>query len=241
MKYLGSKKRIVREILPIMLSDMKEGQTFVDAFCGSCSIIERVPKTFRRLANDKNQYLIAMWEALVNGKVQLPKTIERDFYNDVKLSYKTEDNRYSDEIKGWVGFMASFNGRFFDGGYSGHNATDGRDYIAEQIKSTEAQIPLLYGVEWQKVSYECIEMPDDALIYCDIPYKGTTQYTTSRHFDYEHFYEWCRAMSASGHKVYVSEYSMPENYTCIWEKTITNSMSTTKTYKSTERLYTLTS
>ena len=40
---MGSKARIVHEILPIMLD--KEHDTFVDAFCGGCSVIENVPDT----------------------------------------------------------------------------------------------------------------------------------------------------------------------------------------------------
>ena len=44
--------------------------------------------------------------------------IERDFYCDVRDSYNNGDDRYTDGIKGWVGFMASWNGRYFDGGYS---------------------------------------------------------------------------------------------------------------------------
>ena len=48
MKYMGSKARIVHEILPIMLD--KEHDTFVDAFCGGCSVIENVPDTYRRIA-----------------------------------------------------------------------------------------------------------------------------------------------------------------------------------------------
>lgn len=36
MKYMGSKARIVQEILPIMLD--KEHDTFVDAFCGGMMI-----------------------------------------------------------------------------------------------------------------------------------------------------------------------------------------------------------
>lgn len=47
MKYMGSKARIVHEILPIMLD--KEHDTFVDAFCGGCSVIENVPDTYRRI------------------------------------------------------------------------------------------------------------------------------------------------------------------------------------------------
>lgn len=64
MKYMGSKARIVHEILPIMLD--KEHDTFVDAFCGGCSVIENVPDTYRRIANDKNRYLIEMWKYLQN-------------------------------------------------------------------------------------------------------------------------------------------------------------------------------
>ena len=59
---MGSKARIVHEILPIMLD--KEHDTFVDAFCGGCSVIENVPNTYRRIANDKNKYLIEMWKHL---------------------------------------------------------------------------------------------------------------------------------------------------------------------------------
>lgn len=61
---MGSKARIVHEILPIMLD--KEHDTFVDAFCGGCSVIENVPDTYRRIANDKNRYLIEMWKYLQN-------------------------------------------------------------------------------------------------------------------------------------------------------------------------------
>ncbi len=38
----------MHEILPIMLD--KEHDTFVDAFCGGCSVIENVPDTYRRIA-----------------------------------------------------------------------------------------------------------------------------------------------------------------------------------------------
>ena len=49
MRYIGSKRRIADEILPIMLDN--DINTFVDAFCGGCSVIERVPFTYMRIAN----------------------------------------------------------------------------------------------------------------------------------------------------------------------------------------------
>lgn len=67
MKYLGNKRRIVNYILPIMLSQ-NENNVFVDLFCGSCSVIQNVPSTYRRIANDKNKYLIEMFKALNRGK-----------------------------------------------------------------------------------------------------------------------------------------------------------------------------
>ena len=42
MKYMGNKTKIVNDILPIMLENYN-GNTFVDAFCGSCAIIQDVP------------------------------------------------------------------------------------------------------------------------------------------------------------------------------------------------------
>lgn len=60
MKYMGSKNRIANEIIPIMLKSRKPDQLFVDMFCGGCHIVQKI--NGKRLANDKNKYLIAMWE-----------------------------------------------------------------------------------------------------------------------------------------------------------------------------------
>lgn len=50
MRYLGSKARIAKEILPIILADRKEGQYFVEPFCGGCNVTASVPGN--RIAND---------------------------------------------------------------------------------------------------------------------------------------------------------------------------------------------
>jgi DNA adenine methylase len=77
------------------------------------------------------------------------------------------------------------------------------------------------------------------LIYCDIPYKDTKQYATSKDFDYDKFFDWCRGMSKEGHSIFVSEYQAPPDFKCVWEKELTNSMNQTKTYKPIEKLFTL--
>ena len=64
---MGSKRRIVNDILPIIL-EHNTNNIFVDLFCGSCSVIQNVPITYKRIANDKNKYLIEM---VLKGQVIL--------------------------------------------------------------------------------------------------------------------------------------------------------------------------
>lgn len=247
MKYMGSKRRIVNDILPIMMEKMNDDTTFVDMFCGGCHVIEKVPSTYRRIANDKNNYLITMWSMLVNTKLEFPLKISKEtysFYRNIfkKRGFGSDKITSDDAMIGYVGFMGSYNGRFYDGGYSGHNVQgkDGfRDYISEQINNTKSQIDSLKGVEWNTCDYSELEVPPNSLIYCDIPYKSTKQYLISKDFDYERFYNWCRDMKSRGHIIFVSEYWMPEDFTCVWEKTIKTTMNQTRTHINTERLFTL--
>ena len=235
MNYLGSKRRIVADILPVMLARLKPGQPFVDAFCGGAHVIGAVPPEYPRIANDNNRYLVALWKALTGGgSWSPPLRIERDFYNDVRSSYHARDGRYPDSLIGWVGFMASYGGRFFDGGYSGHDV-GGRDYIRESIKNLMAQLPSLQGITWYTGDYQGIPIPEQSLIYCDPPYRGTKGYTTGK-FDYLRFYDWARQMADQGHKIYVSEYQMPPDFVCVWEKSIVNNLNKSRP---TEKLWTL--
>lgn len=59
-----------------------------------------------------------------------------------------------------------------------------------------------YGGDYQKVP-----IPDGALIYCDIPYKGTDCGKYGG-FDHDRFYEWADKQS----NIYISEYEMPEGF-----------------------------
>lgn len=217
---------------------MQRGMSFVDCFCGGCSVVQHVPQVYRRIANDNNRYLVAMWERLTTTNWQPPTHIPKSLYDDVRKTWHIDDRRYDDATVGWVGFMASRNGRFYDGGYSGHSCK-GRDYIAENIRNITKQIDDLRGVEWQSGCYDKVCFPEGSLIYYDPPYKGTTAYSTSKNFDHDAFYDWCRQMKRDGHLVFISEYNMPGDFQCVWQKTVTNSMNTTQTYRPTERLWSL--
>lgn len=239
MKYMGSKARIAKDLVPILTKHLREDRYYVEPFAGGMNMMCHIDHP-KRLASDKNNYLIAMWRFLCAG-FEFPKTISKELYSEYRAKFNQQDfngmgDTFEEAIIGWIGFMGSFNGRFYDGGYSGHDV-NGRDYIGEQIRNTLSQVDKLQGVEFWCGSYDSFETPKDAIIYCDIPYKDTKQYSTSKDFDHKSFWEWCRQTTREGSSVFVSEYQAPEDFVCVWQKQVTNAMNTKNTYKPTEKLF----
>ena len=79
----------------------------------------------------------------------------------------------------------------------------------ERLQSLESleRLERLERLETYNLDYSAVNIPDNAVVYCDIPYKGTNKY--NQPFDYERFYNW-----ALSHKqrIFVSEYSMPAGF-----------------------------
>ena len=243
MKYMGSKARIAKEILPIILKDRKPGQWYVEPFCGGCNTIDKVDGN--RIANDKNTLLIAMFSGLVEGRTY-PTDIPKNTYDLARNEYNIGTRvEFDDFLMGWVGWMGSANGRFFDGGYSGKSNTKigtVRDYIKEAIGNIEKQLPALSGIEFCSCDYKDLLIPSESIIYCDIPYKDTKQYATSKGFSHELFWEWAKVKTNEGHSVFVSEYQAPAEWSCVWEKKVKSSLSANgicgASKESTEKLFT---
>ena len=83
-------------------------------------------------------------------------------------------------------------------------------------------------------SYEQVSitgMADEIILYCDIPYRGTTPYKDGG-FNHEEFYEWAKN---SPYWVYISEYTAPFYEIMTWEHR--SSLSATATIATTEKLY----
>lgn len=234
MKYMGSKNRFAKYLLPIILKDRKPNQWYVEPFVGGCNMIDKVQG--HRIGADANKYLIAMWKGL-QYDLKRPLEIPRELHAEARTEYNNrQSNKFTDFEIGWIGFMASFNGRFFGGGYSGKHKN--RDYVNEQIRNTTKQIPLIETIDFYHCEYQDLEIPSESIIYCDIPYQGTKVYDSKLVFDYPKFWQWCRDMTKQGHKVFISEYNAPEDFKCLWEKETKVSIRPTKTLIQTEKLFT---
>lgn len=217
MKYMGSKARIAKQILPIILKDRKFGQWYVEPLAGGMNTIAHVHG--KRLANDNHYYLIEMWKGLLRG--ESPKKITRLQYTDIR------DNKYEypPSLVGWVGFNCSYKGKWF-GGFAGETKTKLgtiRDYQGEAIRNVSRQADTMRGVSFMCCSYHHLELPTKSIVYCDPPYEGTTGYNYE--FDYKSHWEWVRKISKEGHQVFISEYNAPPDFRCIWQQEVKSSLS----------------
>ncbi len=216
MKYMGSKARIAKHILPIILKDRKEGQWYVEPFVGGANMIDKVDGN--RIGGEFNRYIAEMWKELVKGTK--PLTITKGDYQTIKAN----PDSYPDWLVGWVGVACSYSGKWF-GGFAGKTVTLGgdRDYQAEAHANLEKQIQNLYGVEFVHSSYDELNIPKQSIIYCDPPYANTTKYKDD--FDHDQFWQWCRDKAKDGSQVFVSEYNAPDDFTCVWYQEIKSSLS----------------
>jgi len=214
MKYMGSKARISKYILPLILTYRKPQQWWVEPFVGGGNIIDKV--TGPRLGADCNKYTIDALVAIRDHVADLPK-------NNTEFTEADYRNlRYSDayKYKGYAGFVFSYGAKWL-GGWR-RDGLSIRDYVREGYSNALRQSPLLQGVEFVCEAYQNLQIPLNSLIYCDPPYVDTTKYASG--FDSAAFWQWCRQKSSDGHTVFVSEYTAPDDFTCVWSKKIVSSL-----------------
>ena len=232
MIYIGSKNRHAKEILPITIKGRTPEQWYVEPFVGGANMIDKVDGN--RIGADKHFYVIELLKAIRDGWIP-PSVVTEEDYQKAKDS---DDAKY----KAFVGFCASYSGKWF-GGYARGKDSKGnpRNYADEQKRHLMKQAAGLRGIDFKSVEYDMLPIPPNSIIYCDPPYAGTTKYATGG-FDHAAFWQWCRDKVAEGHRVFVSEYNAPDDWVCVWEKPVCSSLTAdTGAKRNVERLFVHTS
>ena len=225
---MGSKRRIAKEILPIILKNRKPQQWYVEPFVGGCNVIDKVDGN--RIGNDIDKYLIALCKEMQKDDFSVPFIGEKEY---LEIRYNQE--KYPDWLVGYVGFQLSFGAKWF-GGYR-RDKVGVRNYENEAQQNLQAQQNLIKNIVFYNLNYWEIPIPSDSIIYCDPPYANTTKYKTS--FDSEKFWLWCEKMVDNGHTVFVSEYTAPNKWISVWEKVVTTGLDVSTTKKDVEKLFVL--
>jgi DNA adenine methylase len=74
MKYMGSKNRISKYILPIISKELDNYTYYIEPFVGGCNLIDKVDGI--RIGGDNNSFLISMWKGLQRNE-ERPYTITK--------------------------------------------------------------------------------------------------------------------------------------------------------------------
>ena len=224
--YMGSKDKIAKHILPIMLSERKVGQWWVEPFVGGANMINKV--SGKRLGGDTHEYLIALHQAIQLGWTP-PVMVTKKEYYDIKAN----PDLHPSHLVGFVGFPCSFGGK-----WRGGNAGKRAEVVVERAsRLLRKDAGLIEGVVFKTKSYEALQIPPASIIYCDPPNVGATGYRDK--FDNEAFWEWCRVKASEGHTVYVSEYSAPDDFFEVFSIDHVAKMNRGNHSKRVEKLYTI--
>lgn len=224
MIYLGSKNRIAKHILPIILKDRLPHQWYVEICVGGGNLIDKVENP--RIGADINPYVIEALKLIRDDAESLPNAITENEYADLK-QFKNVDG-----LTGVVGFACSFGSKFF----AGYARGSSKNYMANAKSNALSQSPKLKGCIFICETYERLDIPENSIVYCDPPYENTTGYRDS--INHSNFWEWCRNMTRKGHQVYISEYNAPEDFTELWSSELRTSFSLQTEKTNTEKLFT---
>ena len=95
------------------------------------------------------------------------------------------------------------------GGFPGKEHNDLQSLQSlERLQSLQS----LESLESFSLDYREIKIPENSVVYCDIPYRGTDGYLND--FDHDAFFEWARKQPFD---IYISEYNAPPDFHAIGE------------------------
>lgn len=208
MTYVGGKSKLAARLLKVILKHRRKGQLYVEPFMGGCNTFWRVSGP--KMGSDNNPYIVAMWQAAVNGWIP-PSHVSEAEYNDVK----NNSEKYPEELVGFLGSGGSWGGKWWGGYPRGlTNRGTSRNYIAEQAHAVARQAKYMKDAVLLYADFSFLSIPNFSLVYCDPPYEGSDFYGNA--FESTLFWERIRKISLIN-TVFVSEYSAPKDFVCIKE------------------------
>lgn len=225
MRYQGGKGLMSRHLSPVVL-EIAAGRAIAEPFCGGLSMTAALQP---RVASDACRPLIELFWAVRSGWMP-PEKVSEDDYRRAK---RERGHGVTDPWVTYVGFCASFGGKWFGGYARGHKrqrfpVLAARNALLERVRMTAA-------VEIVHQTYDqCDPCP---VIYCDPPYRGTTcDYPDVGKFNHERFWNQASNWASRGSTVLVSEFSAPAGVRCVWEMKYPQQTRSRNPWK-TERLF----
>lgn len=169
MIYMGSKRRLVKPLSPIIQSYINEETTaYIEPFVGGGNMICHIdcPK---RIGSDIDKYVIAVLKGLQAG-MEPPREVSKEFYEEVK---DNKDN-FSDFLVGYIGYELCFGAKWFRG-YAPRDDKKHRGDIYSYAHCMK-QAKLLGDIDFECRDYREYRDEQGCVFYCDPPYRVLHQY-----------------------------------------------------------------
>jgi len=203
MKYMGSKRRIIKYIKPYFEPFLYLPK-YIEPFVGGCNAIAQIDHP-NRYGYDIHSELIHMWKSLQQGWIP-PDHVSEELYDQCQCNLP----HISIELRAYVGFALSIGGSYFSS-YAKDN-TESRCYPSEAKALVQKTLCNMSDVTLNHSSYSNVDI-SNSLVYCDPPYQNTTGYTNS--FNSNEFFQWCRD-NKNISSILISESTVPPGFKCIW-------------------------
>ena len=229
--YQGGKAKIGKEIakqIEIFEDTIGYKGQYLEPFCGLLGVGIHFAKEGRSVyANDINKDLILMLEAVKDDWVP-PEICSKEEYDEYRKS-----SIHSAE-RGFYGFSCAYSGIFF----AGYRIKSGKRNFFNTFRDGLLKMkPAFQNIKFTNKSYLDFH-PNGMTIYCDPPYLDNG--FRVKHFDnfnFEQFWQKMREWSKYN-LVFISEQQAPDDFICIWEKTIKSGFNgDKKRNKHTEKLF----
>lgn len=247
--YRGSKRNIADDILKAIYDYNPNAYAFYDLFGGGGSMSLYAKKCgYDVYYNDLNKHIYGVIDYFKKHRNNLDSRLY-DFLSREEF-YRIKEKENKTPVEYVMLYLHSFSNNFKeyfckkeDEEYYKHfyNFVVKNSYeSACYFDSYALKINSISDIEISNKDYREVEIkhnPSDCIIYCDIPYKNTGKYIES--LNHNEFYKWCFEKKEQGYNVFVSEYDMPLDFKCIFEKEHIKKIGVQNNLKSIERLYIL--
>lgn len=216
MWYMGGKFRQGRAIADTLKPYINENTTYVEPFLGGANSAARIARDCKpghMILSDILRPLVLMHEKCYNeGTDWMRLDVTREEYDRYK-----RDKPQNDPMTAWLGLGYQIMGDYFSSfcPYKAKSARNGQRRTIEWMRNCE-------DVEFLCCSYDELEIPDGAVVYCDPPYANSDAIKYTVGFDHDKFWQWVRNLSQRC-VVVCSTFDPPEDFVTVhdWGDTVT--------------------
>lgn len=222
MSYIGGKAR-AKWLYPFLNHEHFNNLDYIEPFVGKANVLMNIKNKRSYTASDNEPMIINLLQNIQANNLSYP-FIEKEEYLKLKSNPSLDYNKACFAAYTYVYLGEKFTAYF-----------DGRWIPRTNYYSKLHNNPVFQSAKISVADYRIYEGVENAIIYCDPPYAGTSV-RYGEYFENEKFWEWVKELSKKNF-VFVTEYNAPSFMMPIFQKRQTISFMRNKGSHRIEKLF----